>query len=107
MDKTYCVEVRSSNPDQPTTTVTVTAPNKGGARKAVGGKVISVTEVVTVGYLRALPYKARRKVFNTLTDAQIEALTEPCAGEAHSNAYVDFCGCCGNGTPWGRMLKAH
>jgi hypothetical protein len=33
-----------------------------------------------------------------------EEMTEPCDGEAHSNAFIDNCGSC-MGISWGRKLK--
>jgi hypothetical protein len=84
--------------------VTVTAPNKSGARKAVGGNVVSITEVITVSSIRAMSPKVRSKFFRQVTDEQVEALTVPCTGEAHSNAYIDNCSVC-MGVLWGRMLK--
>lgn len=38
-------------------------------------------------------------------EGRLEALTEPCEGEAHSNPYIDHCGLC-MGVSWGRRLKS-
>lgn len=59
----------------------------------------------TVELVRAMSPAARLRFFRNATEEQIEALTDPCEGEAHSNAYIDHCGRCLNAT-WGRVLKA-
>ena len=59
---------------------------------------------ITVESLGSMKPKARWRFFHKATPQQIESLTEPCCGEAHSNPYIDHCGVCLNVT-WGRMLK--
>lgn len=62
-------------------------------------------ETKQLAKLRAMKPKARAKFFRTADPATIEALTEPCTGEAHSNAHIDHCMVCLDVT-WGRVLKA-
>ena len=59
---------------------------------------------ITVEKVRKMSPKSRRRFFGKATPEQLEALTVPCTGEAHSNAFIDNCGCC-MGVTWGRMLK--
>lgn len=35
---------------------------------------------------------------------EIDALTDACPGEAHTNAHIDHCAICLGG-PWGRVVK--
>lgn len=56
-----------------------------------------------VSQLRAMTPAKRRRAFGNLTPAAQLAVTVPCDGEAHSNAYIDSCGSCANYS-WGRML---
>lgn len=60
---------------------------------------------MTLEKLRGMSFKARCKFFDKATPEEIEALTEPCDGDAHSNAYIDNCGRCLS-AGWGRMMKA-
>ena len=59
---------------------------------------------VTVETLRAMPPTKRGKTFDGLTPEQQVELTEPCTGEAHSNAFIDNCMVCLHYS-WGRMLR--
>lgn len=63
-----------------------------------------IMKQITVEKLRKMSPKTRRAWFNKATPEQVESVTEPCCGEAHSNAFIDNCGVCMNAT-WGRMLK--
>lgn len=42
--------------------------------------------------------------FNRATPEEIEAVTQPCPGDAHTNPHIDYCLRCMN-TKWGRVLK--
>jgi hypothetical protein len=59
---------------------------------------------VTLERIRAMSPNRRRKFFAKASPQEIEAFTDPCYGDAHTNAFVDGCGVCLNVT-WGRMLK--
>ena len=54
--------------------------------------------------LIALPYPKRFKAFRKLDSNIQELVTQPCNGEAHSNAHIDYCMVCLN-TSWGRVIK--
>ena len=55
--------------------------------------------------LRAMTPAKRRRAFSNLTPLAQEAVTVPCHGEAHTNAFIDSCCSCANYS-WGRMLAA-
>ena len=62
---------------------------------------------MTVEELRFMSPTRRRKFFDRCTKEEMEAVTEPCTGEAHDPAcggMIDHCGVCMN-TSWGRQLK--
>lgn len=59
---------------------------------------------MTLKRLHRMTKVSRGKFFDTATEAEIEAFTEPCDGEAHGNAHIDNCGICLHG-PWGRKLR--
>lgn len=46
----------------------------------------------------------RAKFLQGLSDQELESITVPCYGEAHSNPYIDYCMIC-LGVRWGRILK--
>ncbi len=60
-------------------------------------------DTVTPEQIRTMTPYSRRKFFSTATKEQIERVTDPCDGEAHSNAFIDNCMICA--PLWGRMLK--
>lgn len=59
----------------------------------------------TIAQIRAMSYNARSTYLARLSAEEIERLTEPCDGEAHSNPFIDSCARC-LGVRWGRKLKA-
>ena len=73
-----------------------------GTKKALSADAANAKLLAKV---RAMQPKTRAKFFRTADPATIEALTEPCTGEAHRNAHIDHCMVCLYCT-WGRVLKA-
>lgn len=69
------------------------------------GEVADAANAKLLAKVRTMRPNARAKFFRTADPATIEALTEPCNGEAHSNAHIDHCMVCLYCT-WGRVLKA-
>ncbi len=67
------------------------------ARLKAAGRLFTVEDVL------AMPPRRRLRFWRHATDEQIEAVTEPCDGEAHRNAYIDNCMSCA--PLWGRRLK--
>lgn len=59
---------------------------------------------VEIDTLHSMPPKAMRKAFALLPEHIQQLVTEPCCGDAHTNAYIDNCCVC-LGLKWGRMLK--
>ncbi len=54
--------------------------------------------------VRKMSPKTRNRFFSQASAEQVEELTVPCSGEAHSNPHIDHCMMC-LGIKWGRMLK--
>ena len=54
--------------------------------------------------IKAMKPNKRAKFLKGLSDHEIESITVPCYGEAHSNPYIDHCMVCLN-VRWGRILK--
>jgi hypothetical protein len=65
---------------------------------------VTPVEGVTIEQIHAMAPKERMKFFRRASKEQIEELTEPCPGEAHANAHIDYCMSC-LGVIWGRKLK--
>lgn len=59
---------------------------------------------LTVEEIRSLSAHQRHMYLYTLTRAELNLVTDPCVGDAHSNPYIDNCMVC-LGTIWGRMFK--
>lgn len=58
----------------------------------------------TLEKLHRLTPKKLSAWFDRATPEEIDSVTEPCPGHAHSNPYIDYCLTCMN-TKWGRVLK--
>lgn len=59
---------------------------------------------ITLEKLHKLTPKKLSAWFDRATSQEIESVTVPCYGDAHSNPYIDYCFTCMY-TKWGRMLK--
>ena len=68
-------------------------------------KMNNAANTKTLAQVTKLSGKSKWKFFQAASANQIEDLTVPCHGAAHTNAHIDHCMVCAN-VAWGRMLKS-